>query len=60
MKRVQPTLPGFVESAWYEAVASIMRNEPKRFFLFSPQSKYCLSVYLDLKEKHHRQMKAAA
>ncbi len=58
MKRA-PVKP-FVESAWYEAVAHIMRTEPRRFFLFSPATKYCLSVYLDLKERHRQAEKRAA
>jgi hypothetical protein len=52
MKPKQPTPKGFVENAWYEQVAHIMRSDPKRFFLFSPQTKYALSVYLEMKERH--------
>jgi hypothetical protein len=52
MKPKEPIPKGFVENIWYERVASIMRSDPKRFFLFSPQTKYALSVYLDLKDRH--------
>jgi hypothetical protein len=58
MKPKEPIPRVFVESAWYEQVAWIMRHEPKRFFLFSPQTKYCLSVYLEMKER--AQIKVAA
>jgi hypothetical protein len=59
MKSKQPTPKGFVENLWYEHVTHIMRSDPKRFFLFSPATKYCLSVYLDLKEKHQQLERAA-
>jgi hypothetical protein len=36
-------------------VVTIMRSGPKRFFIFSPQTKYALSVYLDLKENAEAQ-----
>jgi hypothetical protein len=51
MKPKEPMPKGFVENIWYEQVERIMRTDPKRFFLFSPATKYALSVYLDLKEK---------
>lgn len=54
-----PPQPRFVENAWYEAVEKIMRSDPKRFFLFSPATKKCLALYLDLK-REHEQMKRAA
>jgi hypothetical protein len=60
MKAREPIPKGFVTNAWYEAVAEIMRSDPKRFFLFSPTTKYCLSVYLEMKERHEREMKQAA
>lgn len=61
MKRPnEPTPRGFVENAWYEQVAHIMHTDPKRFFLFSPTTKYCLAVYLEMKERHEREMKEAA
>jgi hypothetical protein len=61
MKRhVEPTPRGFVTNAWYEQVAQIMRSDPQRFFLFSPTTKYCLSVYLEMRERHAREMKLAA
>jgi hypothetical protein len=59
MKHRKPQPRGFVENAWYELVAEIMRTDPKRFFLFSPATKYCLSVYLDLKEKSQLRKRAA-
>jgi hypothetical protein len=58
MKQSEPTPKGFVENAFYEQVKRIMRGEPRRFFLFSPQTKYALSVYLDLKDRH--EMRRAA
>jgi hypothetical protein len=36
-----------------------MRNDPRRFFVFSPAAKYALSVYLEMKERHERQQLAA-
>jgi len=60
MKRPEPIPRGFVCNAWYEQVASIMRSDPKRFFLFSPTTKYCLAVYLEMKERYEREMKLAA
>lgn len=59
MKRREPILGGFVENAWYERVAEIMRTDPKRFFLFSPSTKYALSIYLDLKERYRAKKRAA-
>jgi hypothetical protein len=59
MQQREPT-PRFVECAWYERVASIMRTDPKRFFLFSPQTKYVLSVYLNLKDQHEREQQQKA
>lgn len=48
----QPPVPrGFVENLWYEQVERIMRTDPARFRLFSPATKYCLGVYLDLKQQ---------
>lgn len=49
MKRREPIPRGFVECLWYERVAEIMRTDRKRFFLFSPQTKRALSIYLDMK-----------
>jgi hypothetical protein len=60
MKPREPQPKGFITNAWYEQVAHIMRTDPKRFFLFSPTTKYCLSVYLEMKERHAREMKLAA
>lgn len=60
MKRREPIPRGFVINAWYEQVAHIMRTDPRRFFLFSPTTKYCLSVYLEMKERHERELKQAA
>jgi hypothetical protein len=57
MKPKQP-LPHFEPCAWYEAVAHIMRTDPKRFFIFSTQTKYALSIYLEMKER--AEMKKAA
>jgi hypothetical protein len=58
MKPPEPTPRGFVINAWYEQVASIMRTGPKRFFIFSPATKYALSIYLEMKER--AEMKKAA
>lgn len=59
MRPREPIPRGFCVNQWYEQVARIARDEPRRFFLFSPQTKHCLRVYLDLKERH-QQMKHAA
>ena len=47
----QPPQPHFEESAFYEQIAHIMRTDPRRFFIFSPATKYALSVYLEMKER---------
>jgi hypothetical protein len=60
MKQSEPTPHGFRVNEWYEQVEGIMRNDPKRFFLFSPQTKYALSIYLDLKERHQQRAERAA
>jgi hypothetical protein len=60
MKQSEPNPRGFVENAWYEAVARIAESEPRRFFLFSPQTKHCLRVYLELKVKAQGEYKRAA
>ena len=55
-KSKRPPIPrGFVVNEWNEQVERIMRTNPARFRLFSPATKYCLSVYLDLKAKSQRQ-----
>jgi hypothetical protein len=59
MKPKEPTPRGFCENAWYEQVASIMRTDPKRFFIFSPQTKYALSIYLEMKERAELKAMAA-
>lgn len=51
--------PHFEESAFYEQVAHIMRTRPETFRVFSPQTKYALSIYLEMKERHERQAEAA-
>jgi hypothetical protein len=52
MKPKEPNPRGFVINVWYEQVAHIMRTDPKRFFIFSPQTKYALSIYLEMKERY--------
>ena len=60
VKRAEPSPRGFVENEWYEQVDLIRRTQPRRFFLFSPQTKRALSVYLDLKERHQQERQRAA
>ena len=55
----QPPQPRFVINEWYEAVERIMRTDPKRFFLFSPATKKCLALYLNLKREHDEMKRAA-
>jgi hypothetical protein len=52
--------PHFEPCAWYEQVAQIMRTDPKRFFVFSPQTKYALSIYLEMKERAEQKARLAA
>ncbi len=62
MKRpagAHPPAPHFQLCAWYEQVESIMRSDPKRFFLFSLQTKKALSVYLEMRERHWKGRLAA-
>jgi hypothetical protein len=59
MKRREPTPKGFTYNLWYEQVEFIMRNEPKRFFLFTPQTKTALAVYLEMKRRHEELRVAA-
>jgi hypothetical protein len=56
----EPVPRGFVRNEWYEQVERIMRTDPARFRLFSPTTKYCLSVYLDLKASYQRRALQAA
>jgi hypothetical protein len=59
MKPREPTPRGFVENLWYEQVEMIMRTNPKRFFLFSPTTKRCFALYLDLKREAEAMKQAA-
>jgi hypothetical protein len=59
MKPKEPQPRAFVTSAFYEAVETIMRTDPKRFFLFSPTTKRCLALYLDWKREAEARREAA-
>ncbi len=60
MKNGERAPKGFVECPWYERVAEIMRTDRKRFFLFSPQTKRALEVYLTMKARAQPVWKKAA
>jgi hypothetical protein len=54
MKKREPTPRGFVINAWYEEIDRIRREEPRRYFLFSPVTKHCLFIYLMMKQRHEQ------
>ena len=60
MKQKPSPQPHFEVSTWYELIAHIMRTDAKRFFIFSPQTKYALSVYLEMKERTEQKARLAA
>ncbi|MDQ3818524.1 MAG: hypothetical protein M3362_12725 [Acidobacteriota bacterium] len=51
--------PHFEVSAWYEQVNRIRLTDSKRFFLFSPTTKRCLEIYLEMKHRAGELKRAA-
>ncbi|HKC62044.1 MAG TPA: hypothetical protein VKB86_00295 [Pyrinomonadaceae bacterium] len=58
MKTKAPS-PHFEICAWYEQVNRIRLTDPKRFFLFSPVTKRCLVIYLEMKRRATELKRAA-
>lgn len=57
-KKAASPQPHFEICAWYEQVNHIRLTDQRRYFLFSPVTKRCLEIYLEMKAR--AQMRRAA